>query len=230
MLFAVFAAFAFLPLFASADSDKRTERPSVHMTAEGKALVRMAKVTSISGTTINASVTLGGASMPFSVETDATTRFYNKFGKAGAFADIAVGDSITFGGVLEGNGLTVQAVAVKDFTGAVMNVTLAGKINDLNSTALSFLLDKSKSEHGEDKKVTVQANASTTINLNGVLSAFASLMSGDKVKVTGNLNPEGTVLAAVKIDASRHSSSDNSNFKGFLNSWFKGKEDTSNDD
>ena len=224
-LLAAFALLAVLPLFASADSTSKhpsVDRPSVTINAEGKALIRGAKVSSLSGSTVNASLALGTSTLSFTVNTDGNTKFYNRLGKAGALSDIAVGDTITFGGSLEGTGLTVRAVAVKDFTGAVTNVTLSGKVDAINLSGLSFTMDKSKSGNGMDGKITVQTNASTTITMNGAALPFASILAGDKAKATGNLNADGTVLSATTLEIVRPTTSNNANFNGFLNSWFKG--------
>lgn len=213
-----------MPGVASADSNSksRIEAPSVAMSAEGKVLVKQAKVTSVSGTTINASITLGSGTLSWVLNTDATTKFYNRTGATGVMADIAVNDLITFGGELQGNGFTVKALAVKDMTGAVSNATIGGKVESVNATALSLVLDKSKSENGNDRKTTVQTTAATTVTMNGVALPFAQILAGDKVKAVGTLSADGLTLSATTLVITRSSVSEDRNFKGFINSWFKG--------
>ncbi|MBX9765304.1 hypothetical protein K2X83_01540, partial [Patescibacteria group bacterium] len=161
--------FGAMPGIASADSDSksRIQVPSVAMGSDGKVLVKQAKVTSVSGTTINASITLGSGTLSWVLTTDSATKFYNRTSAPRVIGDIAVGDMITFGGTLTGSGLTVQALAIKDLTGVVTNATVGGKVESINTTALSLVIDKSRSENGNNKKITVQTNASTAISMNG---------------------------------------------------------------
>ncbi len=211
--------FGALPSVASADSNSsnRIEVPTVSMNAEGKILVKQAKVTSVSGTTINASVTLGSGTLSFIVNTDTSTKFYSRAQSAGTLGDIAVGDMVTFGGNLQGSNLTVQALAVKDLTGVVSNATVGGKVETINASGLSVVLDKS----GNDRKVTVQTNASTAITMNGAVLPFAQILVGDRVKATGSLSADGLTLTATSLTVSRPSVSETKNFNGFIKSWFK---------
>lgn len=216
--------FGSMPGIASATSSFRplVEAPSVAMNADGKVLVKQAKVTGISGGVVSASITLGSGTLAWTVQTDAGTKFYNRTGAAGVIGDIAVGDLITFGGNLQGNGFTVQALAVKDMTGAVANATIGGKIESINATGLSLVLDKSRSDNGNDRKVTVQTNASTAISMDGAVLPFANILVSDKVKATGSLSADGLTLSASSLVITRSSVSDDKNFKTFINSWFKG--------
>jgi hypothetical protein len=223
-IMALAVVFGVMPNIASADSGSksRIEAPSVAMSAEGKVLVKQAKVTSVSGAVINASITLGSGTLSWVVNTDATTKFYNRTGTAGVISDIAVNDLITFGGELQGNGFTVKALAVKDMTGVVTNATISGKVESINTSALSLVLDKSKNDNGNDRKTTVQTNASTAISMNGSVLPFASILASDKVKATGTLSSDGLTLTATTLVITRPSVSEDKNFKGFINSWFKG--------
>lgn len=223
-IMALAVVFGVMPSIASADSNSnsRIEAPSVAMSTEGKVLVKQAKVTSVSGSVINASVTLGSGTLSWTVTTDSATKFYNRTGSAGVIGDIAVNDLITFGGDLQGNGFTVKALAVKDMTGVVTNATIGGKVESINTTALSLVLDKSRSANGNDKKITVQTSASTAISMNGSVLPFASILASDKVKATGTLSADGLTLSATTLVITRSSVSEDKNFKGFINSWFKG--------
>lgn len=211
------AFFGMSPAVASADSKSRVETPSVSMNAEGKILVKQAKVTSVSGAVINASITLGSGTLSFTVNTDSATKFYSRSQNTGALSDIAVGDMVTFGGNLQGSNLTVQALAVKDLTGTVTNATIHGKVESINTTGLSLVLDKS----GNDRKVTVQTNSSTTISMNGAVLPFGQILAGDKIQANGSLSADGLVLTATSLTVSRPTVSENKNFNGFINSWFK---------
>ena len=219
-----------VPALAFADSGKseRTfpflslERASFAVNADGKALVRGAKVTGVSGADINATLALGGATLNITLHTDGATKFYNRAGKTELISDIAVGDILTAGGTVAGNGLTLNAAAVKDFTGAVENVSVSGKIDSINLSALSFFLNKSRSANGDDRKIEVKTSSTTAFTINGAASAFASLLQGDKVKVDGSLNAEGTVLTATAVSATHISASDNPSFNSFLKDFFRG--------
>lgn len=230
-IMALAVVFGVMPNFASADSNSksRIEAPSVAMSATGKVLVKQAKVTSVSGSTINASVTLGSGTLSWVVNTDSVTKFYNRTGAAGVMTDIAVNDVITFGGDLQGNGFTVKALAVKDMTGVVTNATISGKVESINATGLSLVLDKSKSDNGNDRKTTVQTSASTAISMNGSALPFASILASDKVKATGTLSSDGLTLSATSLVITRSSNSEDKNFRGFINSWFKGDKGKGND-
>ncbi len=224
-IMALAVLFGITPNIASADSNNsksRIEAPSVAMGSDGKVLVKQAKVTSVSGAVINASITLGSGTLAFVVNTDTVTKFYNRNGATGVIGDIAVNDLITFGGNLTGTGLTVQALAVKDLTGTITNATISGKVDSISTSTTSFVLDKSKSENGNDKKITVQTNASTTISLSGSALTFAQILTGDKVKAVGVLSADGLTLSATSLVITRPSIGNNQNFNGFINSWFKG--------
>lgn len=206
---------------SGSDSKSRIEAPSVSMGSTGKVLVKQAKVTSVSGAVINASITLGTGTLSWVVNTDSATKFYNRTGASGVIGDIVVGDSITFGGNLTGNGLSVQALAVKDLSGVVTNATIGGKVESVNTSAISLVLDKSRDDNGNDRKVTVQTSASTTILMNGSALPFASILAGDKVKATGTLSADGLTITATSLTITRPTVSSDKNFKGFINSWFK---------
>lgn len=229
-LLAALVLMSAIPAFASADSGKSeraflafsSDRPSITANADGKALVRGAKVASVSGSDINVSVALGNATVTMTLKTDSATKLYNRAGRAETMSDIAVGDMVTAVGTLSGNGLSMNASAIKDFTGAVENVSLSGKIESINLSALSFFIDKSKSGNGEDRKIEVKTTSSTSFTINGVASAFASLLQGDKVKIDGSLNADGSVLTATAVSATHVSASGNQNFQSFEKDFFKG--------
>jgi hypothetical protein len=221
------SSLSLMPLSASANEGNKTSlstpaSPTVSIT-NGKALVRGAKVTSVSGSTINATVTWGSSTLNWTVNTDSATKYYNRLGNTGAFADIATGDSISFAGTISGNGLIVLATAVKDQTGTVSNATISGKVSTINTGGLSFVMSKGKDEHSQSPTITVQTNAGTTITLNGAGLSFASIQTGDKVKAVGLLNADGTLLTATSLVVTRPApDTNNGNFNQFIKDWFKG--------
>lgn len=221
----MFSLISFAPAIASANEGNNISSsvasPSVSMT-DGKALVRGAKVTSVSGSTVNASVTWGSVVMNWTVNTDASTKYFNRLGKAGVFADIGAGDSISFAGTMSGNGMTVLASAIKDLSGTVTNATIGGKVQSINTGALSLVLSKGKDEHNQSPTLTVQTNASTTITMNGAALAFGAIQTGDTVKATGTLSADGATLSATALVIMRPASVNNGNFNQFIKDWFKG--------
>ncbi len=228
------SSLSLMPLYASANEGNNRSisvpaSPTVSIT-NGKTLVRGAKVTSVSGSTINATVTWGSATLNWTVNTDAATKYYNRLGNTGSFADIAAGDSVSFAGTISGNGLIVLATAVKDQTGSVTNATMSGKVQSTSTGALSLVLTKGKDEHNQSPTVTVQTNASTAITMNGTALPFASIQTGDKVKAAGLLSAEGSMLTATTLEITRPASINNGNFNQFIKDWFKGDRNKGKDD
>ena len=220
------SSLSLMPLYASANEGNKTSlsapaSPTVSIT-NGKALVRGAKVTSVSGSTINATVTWGTSTLNWTVNTDGATKYYNRLGNTGVFADIVAGDSISFAGTISGNGLIVLATAVKDQTGSVSNATLSGKVQSVNAGGLSLVISKGKDEHNQSGNLTIQTNASTVITMNGSTLPFASIVIGDKVKATGLLNADGTTLTATNVEVTRPAPERKINFNQFIKDWFKG--------
>ncbi len=221
----MFSLVSFAPAVASANEGAKVSSviasPTVSM-ADGKALVRGAKVTSVSGSAVNASVTWGSTVLTFTLNTDSATKYYNRLGKAGAFADIASGDSISFAGNMSGNGFTILASAIKDLSGPVSNATVNGKVQSINIGGLSLVITRGADEHNQSPTLTIQANGSTIITLNGATLPFASILVGDKVKATGTLSSDGATLAATSLAITRPAPEKNINFDQFIKGWFKG--------
>ena len=76
--------------------------PVVTIGGQGNALVRGAKVTDVSGSTITAKTTWPDASFTWTVKTDSDTEFYATGKNTEDLADIDVGDVISFAGNLTG--------------------------------------------------------------------------------------------------------------------------------
>src|SRR5262245_18507273 len=91
--------------FAVADNDndhphKVGSTLEVHISDNGKVLVRGAEVTAVKGGTITAANTWGSANMTWTVNTTADTHFVRKNGGASAINEVSVGDFISFQGML----------------------------------------------------------------------------------------------------------------------------------
>src|SRR3989344_1609539 len=201
----VMAALALFPATAAyADNDKSNSNKSgsgveVNLSSNGSALVRGAKVTSVSSSTINATTNYGSSSLSWTVKTDGTTNFTaNKGGTAG-LAQIAVGDTVSFSGSLDQavSGLTVNAKVVKDWTHVESKKTLSGIVTSISATLNSFTVSH------DDATTSVQTNSDTKFKLsNGTDGTFASIFLNAKVKVKGLFNASSSVLTATEVDIS----------------------------
>lgn len=122
VLTAVIGAMALLaPGFVQAENDVKTHKgmkPQVTLNADGRALVRGAEVTEVSGDTIRARSEWGATVLAWTVRTDGDTDFYEKGGSGSDLDDIEVGDEVSFSGRLDqdASALTVRADAVRNWS------------------------------------------------------------------------------------------------------------------
>ena len=198
------AALALFPAAAAyahdekSNSNKSGSGVEVNLSSNGSALVRGAKVTSVSGSTINATTNYGFSQLSWTVKTDGNTEFNaNKGGSTGLSA-IAIGDTVSFSGSLDQtvSGLTVNAKVVKDWTHSESKKTLSGIVTSINATLNSFTLSH------DNSTTSVQTNSSTDFDLKGGNGSFTSLFLNAKVKVKGMFNASSSVLTATSVDIS----------------------------
>jgi len=203
---AVLAALAFAPIIALADNDKQkgdndrraTQRVEVAITDSGNILVRGAKVTAVSGGTITATTVAGASTLTWTVTTDSSTAFSASAGGSSSLGSISVGDTISFAGTLSGSSLSVKATAVKDWTVGANERSIVGTVQSVNATSSSLTIVNGKDNDNDNKKVTtIQFTGSTAIS--GTGTTFGSMVAGDKVKATGTVNADGTVLTATAV-------------------------------
>lgn len=236
---AVIGALAFLPVIASANegngnkgkSENRsaaTQRVEVVINASGNVLVRGAKVTGISGNTLTVTTTAGASTLSWAVTTDSSTAFVTSAGAGSSLAQISVGDTISFAGALTGTGLSVKATAVKDWTVGVSQRSISGVVASVNGTNTSLVLGNGNGKDNDNDKddktrATIQLTGSTVIMQNGATTTFASIQTGDKVKATGTMNADGTVLTATMVTVT-HPGVDlgNDDFGKRIKAWFSG--------
>ena len=169
----------------------------INLGTNGSALVRGAKVTSVSGALINANTTYGSSVLGWRVMTDGNTRFSANKGTTSGIGNIAVGDTISFSGSLDQtvSGLTVNAKVVKDWTQVESKKTLSGIVTSINTTLNSFTLSH------DDATTTVETNSGTAFKLtNGDSASFASLFLNAKVKIAGMFNASSSVVTATSVD------------------------------
>lgn len=232
---AVASALTFLPVIASANEGSKdmnrpitNQRVEVAINASGNVLVRGAKVTGVSGSTLTVVTTAGASTLSWAVTTDSGTAFVTSGGSGSSLGQISVGDTVSFAGALTGSGLSVKASAVKDWTLDANERSISGTVQSVNSAGTSLILGngngKDNDNDRDDKvKATIQFTGSTRIVLNGATTTFASIQTGDKVKATGTMNADGTVLTATSVTVT-HPRVDlgNDNFGKRIKAWFSG--------
>ncbi len=230
---AVASALTFLPVIASANEGSKdmnrpitNQRVEVAINASGNVLVRGAKVTGVSGSTLTVVTTAGASTLSWAVTTDSGTAFVTSGGSGSSLGQISVGDTVSFAGALTGSGLSVKASAVKDWTLDANERSISGTVQSVNSAGTSIVLGNGKDDgrgNDNDNKALIQFSAGTAVVLNGVASTFASIQTGDKVKATGVMNADGTVLTATSVTVT-HPRVDlgNDNFGKRIKAWFSG--------
>ena len=197
---------ASLALFTAADENGEKQLKEarsvgstleIHVTDNGKVLVRGAKVTSVSGNTINASTTWGSAVFNWAVVTDSSTEWVRRFGGASAISEVSVGDFISFQGVLDttiGSPITVKARVVKDWSIQKKHASFYGLIKSVDASAKTFVLTS------EDKgDISVKISDTTKITKGNTVGTFSDITVGSKVTASGLYNTESKVLEADSV-------------------------------
>lgn len=207
---------------AFADSGNGGVGVEVNIGANGGALVRGAKVTGVSGSTVNANTSFGASVMNWIVKTDSDTEFTADKGGASGIANIAVGDIISFRGTIDQAvaGLTVKAKVVKDWSSVETKKNVNGVVTSINTTLNSFTVMKGNAT------TTVQTSSSTKFTEDGDAATFADLFVNAKVKLKGMFNASSSVFTAtaVEIDGNNDDENDHGGkHRGWLNvgGWFK---------
>mgnify|MGYP001567410062 CR=1 FL=1 len=176
----------------------------VHITSNGKTLVRGAKVTAVTGSTITATSGWDSATLTWTITTDASTRFVGRHGGTSPLSEISVGDVISFQGALVttvASPFTVKADTVKDWSSKIpFRTTLEGKAKTALS-AVSLPATFVLTAGGVDYTVRVSTDTSV-LNNRWLKLAFTSITAGDKVRVYGSVNSDNTVDATVVRDVS----------------------------
>ena len=227
---ALLSALSIMPLVASAnegEKDKTIVRPiqsgvEVAITNDGHVLVRGAKVTAISGSTITAQTVWGATTMNWTVNAG-SAQFVNVNGSDSTLGSISIGDSVSFAGSWNPSGaaLNVNASVVKDRSVGSRTVTVTGKVSSINAGATSLVLAKGENN---DKTITVQFNGSTVINLNDATATFNSIQTGDTIKVKGTANADATILTATNVSIVRPAlSKDERNFNQRVKAWLSNR-------
>lgn len=225
----IMTALAFFPATAAYahddGSNKSGTKVEVNLDTDGSALVRGAKVTSVSGSTINATTNYGSSQLSWRVVTDGSTKFNATKGGSTGLANIAVGDTVSFSGSLDQtvSGLTVNAKVVKDWNHVESKKTLSGIVTSINATLNSFTVSHDGSTGSPQATTSVQTDSNTKFKLsNGNDGTFASIFLNAKVKIAGLFNASSSVLTATSVDVAT-SSKKHDDFNGWFRSNFWSK-------
>jgi hypothetical protein len=185
----------------------------VHINDNGKTLVRGAKVTAVSGGTITAATGWGAATITWTITVGGNTQFVPRGKGVFSVTDIALGDLISFNGMLmtTGPSLTVAADVLKDWS--IQKTTpqpapvpgvqdiFQGSLQSIVSTTT---LPTTLTLHIGSVDYTVNVSASTQVlAANWSATTLAAFQTGDTVRVFGTLSSTTTVQGLVVRDASR---------------------------
>ncbi len=168
-----------------------------HINNDGKVLVRGAKITSISGTTVNARQNWGSYNLSWVVNVSTSTELLRRYGGASSLSEFTVGDYISFSGPLDNtqSQATVNAKVLKDFSIQKVNASFSGTVSSVNASNLSFVL--ATKERGN---ITVNTSASTTFKQGDVSVTFAALAAGQTIsKASGVWDTVANTLAASDV-------------------------------
>ncbi len=169
----------------------------VHFFNDGKVLVRGAKVTSVSGNTINATSTWGTVVLSWAVDTTNTSSFVRRYGGQSTIAEVAVGDYLSFEGALvttSTSPIGVSAKSIKNWSVQKKNAVFEGTVKSVDSANSKFVLTTEKS--GD---ITVVTNASTKFKKGNAVGTFADVLVGGKVMARGVYNNQLLQLAAEEV-------------------------------
>ncbi len=171
----------------------------VHISDNGAVLVRGAKVTSVTSSSLAATTAWGPVSLNWTVIVDANTRFGKKDRGVSSLAGISVGDVVSFSGSLDSSAssLTVRADAIKDWSAQSVpkkHSTFDGTVLSANASSSTFVLGTE-----EQGNITVAVTSSTTIMKENSVGTFADITAGLKVTVKGMWNASTNQLEADSV-------------------------------
>jgi hypothetical protein len=192
--------------------------------ADGSMKVLNAKVVSVSNTEINVNTLFGNSVLNFVVKVDGDTKINNRAnGQNGVLiALLKAGDKISFSGkMLSSTSSSIVVDSDQIISRALFDLDIKnnfkGTIKTINLVDSSFVINIA------GKDVKVNASNVTSIMIDKTVSTFSALRVNDEVKITGNLNADGTVLTATKVTVDhkdinkKDDEKDNKENKG----WFK---------
>lgn len=173
----------------------------VNIEENGKALVRGAKVTAVSGNVISATTAWGAMNLNWTVNVTSSTKFVRKFNGAGVIADVKVGDMLSFNGEVAGGtatAITVDAKVVKNWSVVKQNVRskIEGAVKSVASgTAPTTLVVTSE---GQDYTVSV-ATTTSVVNDAWAPVTLSTFVVGNKVTAYGVVDTTAKTVAATVL-------------------------------
>jgi len=173
-----------------------TLTPSVFIGPDGSVLVRGAKVTAVSTSTISATTAWGSANLSWTLNTTAATTFSNASDPTSASRVVAVGDIVSFKGSLvqTSPAFVVNVKIIRNWSHVIPNpLKITGSVSSVSTSTSTFILKK------DDRSITVALAAGASITQNGTTTSFSSIVAGSKVTVLGSYNTSTTILTATSI-------------------------------
>jgi len=167
----------------------------VHISDNGKVLVRGAKVSAVSSSSITASNSWGSAVITWTVTPSTNAQFVRRFGGASALNEIQVGDFVSFSGDIDSSmaSLNVKAAIIKDWSLQERQV-FSGTVKSIDAANSAFVLTTS---HGD---INVKMAANATITKGGSTAAFADIQVGARLTdVRGVYNSASNTLMADSV-------------------------------
>ncbi|MCE9643631.1 hypothetical protein K8Q93_00040 [Candidatus Parcubacteria bacterium] len=166
----------------------------IRIAPNGEVIVRGARISAISGTTLTAVATLGNTSMTWTVLTDSTTHFVTKGDKNTALSGLKVGDSVSFSGKLATAAFSVNAKVVKDWsvtttTPALERHVFEGKLTALSTTTLPTSLTFSA---GSKIYTALVPQGTEILNALWATTTLNRFSAGDTIRVFGTLQSGST--------------------------------------
>ncbi len=197
-------AASLIGLTAFADNEGKQEKEAralgaaheVHITQKGHTLARGAKVTSISGNTINAVSGWESASLNWAVVADSSAEIIRRHGGKGSLSEVSVGDIISFQGTMDptiASPLTVKAKIIRDFSVQKITATVNGTIKSVNASTTSFVINDEKL--GD---IAVSVGSTTKITYGNQPGTFANILVNARAMVSGLYN---SALKTLQADA-----------------------------
>ena len=180
------------------EAQKRGSTFEVHISNKGKVNVQGAKVTAISGNTINASTSWNLVSLNWAVNVLPETRFIRRFGSKSALTEVSVGDIIGFQGNLVNTAtspIAVNATIIKDWSiqkkNASFSKTATLNLNDRTtfSDGLSVMLKEIN-----DSRCLENVQCISAGEISGIFALSGGKLSASKEIRLGTVNNKSVSL------------------------------------
>jgi hypothetical protein len=168
---------------------------SLTIAPTGQVIIKGARVTGISGSTIFAETGWGKARIAFTVQTSGSTRFFPDMGSTYALGAIEKGHTISFSGMLLGSLAkpTIAATVVKDAELLRDAVSVVGTVESVDAKSGSFVL------RATDDETIVLVPAGAIMSRDGNYARVADIQVGDSGKATGTLDTTAGTLRASRV-------------------------------